>query len=93
MLLRHAPTVDELLADGLIQAVMRADRVDPRALKTMLGGVASRIVARREAAPKRFGSVFAVPRLTWRPNAGDADGAPLALPAPIADACGAAMCC
>jgi hypothetical protein len=36
-----SPTIDSLLADPLIQSVMRADRVDPRALRTMLTRVAA----------------------------------------------------
>ena len=32
--------IDELLGDRLIQAVMRADRVDPLALRSLLGGAA-----------------------------------------------------
>ena len=45
---RYASTIDELLGDQLIQAVMRADRVDPRALRTLLDGAANRIAGRRE---------------------------------------------
>ena len=37
-----APTLDDLLADPLIQAVMRADHVETVALKRMLTGVAAR---------------------------------------------------
>jgi hypothetical protein len=40
-------TLDELLADPMIQAVMRADRVEPAALKDMLTGVADRLNQRR----------------------------------------------
>jgi hypothetical protein len=44
-------TVDNLLADPLIQAVMRADHVETGALKGMLNGVAVRVAAdRRERA-------------------------------------------
>jgi hypothetical protein len=34
------PTIYDLLDDPLTQLVMRADRVDPRALRRMLGSVA-----------------------------------------------------
>ena len=37
-----APTLDDLLSDPLIQAVMRADHVETVALKRMLTGVAAR---------------------------------------------------
>ena len=37
-----APTLDDLLSDPLIQAVMRADHVEIVALKRMLTGVAAR---------------------------------------------------
>ena len=43
----RAPTVDELLADGLVQAVMQADHVEPNELRTLLSGVARRIARRR----------------------------------------------
>jgi hypothetical protein len=36
-------TISDLLNDPLTQAVMRADRVDPRALRHMLGAVAAEI--------------------------------------------------
>jgi hypothetical protein len=53
-----SPTIDSLLADPLIQSVMRADRVDPRALKTMLTRVAANHREPRldlEGARIRFG--------------------------------------
>ena len=51
--------LDELFADGLIQAVMKADRVDPRALRTLLGGVAGRAAARwrPSSAPPQAGRI------------------------------------
>ena len=48
----NAPTIDPLLADPLIQKVMRADRVEPQALKSMLHGTARRI-AERAARDRR----------------------------------------
>jgi hypothetical protein len=56
MSLRHGPTLDDLLADSLIQTVMRADHVEPEALKTLLNGAARRIAAGR--ASQRGGAVF-----------------------------------
>ena len=45
----HSPqTVDDLLGDSLIQAVMRADGVEPRALKVMLTGVGAKVAAHRQ---------------------------------------------
>jgi len=44
----HFPqTIDDLLGDSLIQAVMRADKVEPRALKVMLTGVGAKVAADR----------------------------------------------
>ena len=40
------PTVDELLGDSLIQAVMRADNVEPQALRALLVGAAGRNATR-----------------------------------------------
>jgi hypothetical protein len=59
MSLHHGPTIDELLADSLIQTVMRADQVEPRALRALLNGAAGRIAAgRRERAAERSSVVF-----------------------------------
>jgi hypothetical protein len=88
----HAPTVDELLADGLVQAVMRADHVEPNELRALLGGVAGRIARRREGERKaaRF---FATPLLAWRPRPDGANARALAAPTPVAEPCGAGLCC
>lgn len=60
MSLHHIPTIDDLLADSLIQKVMGADRVEPQALKALLAGAAARIAAGREArASRRAGVGFA----------------------------------
>ena len=59
MSLRHSPTIDELLGDSLIQAVMRADHVKPQGLRRLLTDAAFRVapIERRPApggsAPKR----------------------------------------
>src|SRR5271156_2537941 len=57
MSLSYNPTIDDLLADSLIQTVMRADHVEPQALKTLLDGVASRIGG-PEPALQRPAAVF-----------------------------------
>jgi hypothetical protein len=43
------PTLEELLGDPITQAVMTADRVDPRELKAMLASIA-RAIGRRQGA-------------------------------------------
>jgi hypothetical protein len=54
MLLRGSPAIDELLADSLVQAVMRADNVEPHAIRTVLADAANRIAdARLERESKR----------------------------------------
>ena len=55
MAYRSAQTVDDLLADSLIQKVMLADRVEPQALKTLLDGTARRIAESRRAATVQVG--------------------------------------
>jgi hypothetical protein len=50
---RNAPTIDDLLADALIQKVMRADHVEPQTLRSLLDETARRI------APRHAGSVQA----------------------------------
>ena len=57
MSLSYSPKIDDLLADSLIQAVMRADHVEPQDLKTLLYGVASRIGG-PELALQRPAAVF-----------------------------------
>ena len=52
MSLNHRPTIDDLLADSLVQTVMRADHVEPQALKTLLNGVANRIATRPEESQR-----------------------------------------
>ena len=88
----RAPTFDELLADGLVQAVMQADHVESSELRTLLSGVARRIANRREGERKaaRF---FATPRLEWLTNSGGANARTRALPASVAEVCSAGLCC
>ena len=45
MSLSYSPTIDDLLADSLIQSVMRADHVEPQALRSLMQGVAGRVGA------------------------------------------------
>jgi hypothetical protein len=40
---QNAPTIDDLLADPLIQKVMDADHVEPQALRSLLTGTARRL--------------------------------------------------
>ena len=55
MAYRSAQTIDDLLADSLIQKVMLADHVEPQALKTLLDGTARRIAESRRAATVQVG--------------------------------------
>jgi hypothetical protein len=47
MLPRPSLTLDDLLADSLIQTVMQADRVEPEAVRALLDGAARRIAMGR----------------------------------------------
>ena len=47
---RNDPSIDQLLNDPVTIAVMRADKVDPDALQTMLRGVARRLHDARDAS-------------------------------------------
>jgi hypothetical protein len=67
-------TIDDLLADSLIQRVMLADHVEPQALKTLLDGTARRIADSRRAASVQVGQdlgrrgFFRGPLLLMRPT-------------------------
>ncbi|HEY1780143.1 MAG TPA: hypothetical protein VGG79_06865 [Roseiarcus sp.] len=52
---QNASTIDHLLADPLIQKIMRADRVEPLALRTLLDGTARRIADARRGAAVQVG--------------------------------------
>ena len=58
MSLRDSPTIDELLGDALVQTVMRADNVEPQALRTLLANAAYRLatarVERRPGSASKF---------------------------------------
>jgi hypothetical protein len=87
MAYRSAQTVDDLLADSLIQKVMRADRVEPQALRTLLDGTARRIAESRRAAAVQVKQdlgrrgLFRRPLLLMRPTARATGGG-----------CGASLC-
>jgi hypothetical protein len=51
----HAQTIDDLLADSLVQKVMLADHVEPQALKSLLEGTAHRIAESRRGATVQVG--------------------------------------
>ncbi len=88
MAYQNAQTIDDLLADALIQKVMLADRVEPQALRTLLDGTARRIADSRRAATVQVGqdlgrrSSFRGPLLLMRPSART-----------TGSECGASLCC
>ena len=87
MAYRNAETIDDLLADSLIQKVMLADHVEPQALKTMLDGTARRLADSRRAATVQVGQdlgrrgFFRGSLLLMRPTARTTGGE-----------CGASLC-
>ncbi len=94
MFKRHTPTVDELLGDSLVQAVMRADNVEPQALRTLLESVAGRIsAARDEIEPRAAGALFANPPIDRRPAARAAMGPTRGRSKFPAGPSGSALCC
>jgi hypothetical protein len=84
---RNASTIDGLLADPLIQKVMRADRVEPQALKVLLQGTAGRIADARRAGSVQIErdlgrrNLFHGPLLLMRPATRTTTGE-----------CGASLC-
>jgi hypothetical protein len=93
MSLSYAPTVDELLADGLIQVVMQADHVESNELRTLLNGAAGRIARRRESVTRPAETLLAWPSVDRRPTSGRATAPARVRPALLADPCGSALCC
>jgi hypothetical protein len=87
MAYRSASTIDNLLADALIRKVMRADGVEPQALKVLLEGTARRLAESRRARPAQIGpdlgrrSPFRAPLLLMGPAARTSGGG-----------CGASRC-
>jgi hypothetical protein len=51
MKLHEGPTIDDLLADPLIRAVMRADHVELLALRSQMTAAAARIAAGKARSP------------------------------------------
>jgi len=70
---RTGSTIDDLLADALIQKVMLADHVEPQALRSLLGAAQRRITDARHAASAPRGQdlgrrrPFRAPALLVRP--------------------------
>jgi hypothetical protein len=91
MSLRHSPTIDQLLGDSLVQAVMRADHVEPQALRALLADAADRVAARLERRPA--GGLSARPPIDRRATSLGANGPARVRPAPLTDPCGSALCC
>ena len=87
MAYQSAQTIDDLLADSLIQKVMLADRVEPQALRTLLDGTARRLAETRRTATVQVGQDLG--RRGWFRG-------PLLLARPVARAtggeCGASLC-
>jgi hypothetical protein len=92
---RDGTTIDDLLADSLIQTVMRADRVEPQALKALLNGVAGRIAARRrEFAPRHAGLVFLNPAVDQRNRPRETEAHAIRRRGRVRGGeCGSALCC
>jgi hypothetical protein len=94
MFKRHTPTVDELLGDSLVQVVMRADNVEPQALRTLLEVAAGRIAAARgEGELRPVSAHFANPPIDRRPSPRAAVGPTRARHMSPPDPCGSALCC
>ena len=91
MSLRHIPTIDELLGDSLVQTVMRADNVEPRALRTLLADTAVRVAASRIEQRSASG-LLAKPPIDRRATSGGANAPARVRPASPADPCGSALC-
>jgi hypothetical protein len=92
MSLRHSPTVDELLGDSLVQAVMRADNVEPQALRTLLTEIAAR-VAGAPVDQRPMNGLMTRPPIDRRPTSRGATSPARVRSAALADPCGSAFCC
>jgi hypothetical protein len=91
MSMPYRTTIDELMADPLIQKVMRADRVEPQALRALMDGAALRIAEARASRP----SVVFVNAPENRRNSLRRPNAPSPArrsPRSVGD-CGSALCC
>jgi hypothetical protein len=92
MSLSHNPTIDELLGDSLVQAVMRADNVEPRSLRTLLADAAARVAAAR-VEPRPANGLLTKPPIDRRPTSRGVNTPSRVRPSPFADPCGSALCC
>jgi hypothetical protein len=93
MSLSYSPKIDDLLADSLIQAVMRADHVEPQDLKTLLYGVASRIGG-PELALQRPAAVFvSSAKRSWTPSRSGNTASPRRARRVRDTSYGSALCC
>ena len=92
MSLRTHPTVDDLLGDSLIQAVMRADGVEPQVVRTLLAAAARRIAPAKDASAPTTASVLFAEAPIDRRAAPRSVGSPRGRPSPLADPCGSALC-
>ncbi|RBP04080.1 hypothetical protein DFR50_14152 [Roseiarcus fermentans] len=90
---RLTPTLDELLRDSLIQAVMRADNVEPQALRTLFSETAGRIAARREGESKAASVFFSRPPIDRRAPPRLLAPPSRMRPAQAPGPCGSAICC
>jgi hypothetical protein len=94
MLLSRHPTINELLGDSLVQAVMRADHVQPQALRTVLADAANRVAAARlEREPRSGSGLYASPRIDSRETPRSPSRMPPIRRQPLADRCASAFCC
>jgi hypothetical protein len=91
MSLNQGPTIDDLLADSLIRTVMRADHVEPQALRALLGGAAGRLAARRRRAATVFVSSTIARRRTFLETSAPAAAGRTARVS--GEDCGSARCC
>ena len=92
MSLNQGPTIADLLADSLIRTVMRADHVEPQALRALLDGAAGRLAAaRRRRAATVFVSSTIARRRTFRETSAPAAAGRTARVS--GEDCGSARCC
>jgi hypothetical protein len=92
MSLRYSSTIDELLGDSLVQAIMRADNVEPQALKTLLADAAFRVAATPgERRPAR--GLMTRPPIDRRATSRDASVPARVRRQLLAGPCGSALCC
>jgi hypothetical protein len=90
MSMHDRTTIDELMADPLIQKVMRADRVEPQALRALMDGAALRIAEARASRPS---VVFVnAPENRRNPLRRQAPAPARRSPRSLGD-CGSALCC